>query len=268
VGKTSALFRSLPLMSALPFRSIWIIGASTGIGRAAALAFARSGVTVLASARGADGLASLAAEAPTGTVIPYPLDVTNRDAVLAAVPALETQLGHPLEAMLFCAATWSNDPDSQAKDSAVRPVFEVNIFGCLHALEAVLPGMKARRKGNVALISSVAGFRGLPRALAYGSSKAAMTHMAEALWFECAQANVTMQVIHPGFVRTPLTDKNDFKMPFLMEAEAAARRIVRGMASGGFEITFPRRFTFMLKLLRMLPYSVYFSLVGRATKGK
>jgi short-subunit dehydrogenase len=184
-------------------------------------------------------------------------------------------LGTPLDAVLYCAATWNNDPSSQAKAESVRPVFDVNIFGCLHVLEAILPSFKERRAGHIALVSSVAGFRGLPRALSYGASKAAMTHIAEALVFECAQASVGIQVVHPGFVKTPLTDKNDFNMPFLMSAEAAAQRILQGMmkaaasgksAGAHFEITFPRRFTFWLKILRMLPYRWYFWLVTKATR--
>ncbi|HEY4547926.1 MAG TPA: SDR family NAD(P)-dependent oxidoreductase, partial [Pedomonas sp.] len=125
---------------------------------------------------------------------------------------------------------------------------------------------RSRRSGRVAIISSVAGFRGLPRALAYGASKAALTHIAEALWFECRRDGVTVQVIHPGFVKTPLTDKNDFPMPCLMQVENAARRIVAGMQRGQFEITFPRRFTVLLKLLRILPYRLYLPMVARATR--
>jgi NADP-dependent 3-hydroxy acid dehydrogenase YdfG len=127
-------------MASLPFKSIWIIGASTGIGRDTALAFARAGCTVFASARSAPALEALAGEARGGRIIPVPVDVTDRDAVMAAAQRVEADHGAP-EAMLFCAATWSNEKDTQATAAAVRPVFEVNIFGCLHAIEAVLPGM-------------------------------------------------------------------------------------------------------------------------------
>ncbi len=250
----------------VPFKTIWIIGASTGIGRAVALAFAKAGVTVAASARSADALATLVAEG-SGNITAWPVDAVDAAAVKHTAEKIEAAHG-AIDAMLYCAATWSNDETSQAKVSAIRPVFEVNIFGCLNAIEAVLPQMKARHAGRIALISSVAGFRGLPRALAYGSSKAALTHIAEGLKFECDAAGVVVQVIHPGFVKTPLTDKNDFNMPFLMSAEAAADRVVRGMSGTGFEITFPRRFTWMLKLLRMLPYRLYFWLVTKGTKSR
>ncbi len=250
----------------IPFKTIWIVGASTGIGRDTALAFARAGVKVAASARSADALNQLVVEGK-GAITAYPLDSTDRDGVLATYARIVADLGS-IEAVLYCAAAWSNDANSQATAAIVRPVFEVNIFGALNVIEAVLPAMKAQRSGRLALISSVAGFRGLPRALSYGSSKAALTHIAEALKFECDAAGVVIQVIHPGFVKTPLTDKNDFKMPFLMEADSAAQRIVTGMSGTGFEITFPRRFTWMLKLLRALPYAWYFWLITRATKGK
>jgi NADP-dependent 3-hydroxy acid dehydrogenase YdfG len=263
-------------MPSVPFRSIWIIGASTGIGHACALAFAAHGVRVVASARSQDALDALSKEAGDhADILPLCLDVTDQTAVQEALPKLEAQLAAPLDALLYCAATWNNDPSSQAKADSVRPVFEVNVFGCLHVLEAVLPKFKERRCGHIALVSSVAGFRGLPRALSYGASKAAMTHIAEALVFECAKDCVGIQVIHPGFVKTPLTDKNDFNMPFLMSAETAAQRILKGMiraATSGqgagkhFEITFPRRFTYWLKLLRLLPYRCYFWLVTKATR--
>jgi NAD(P)-dependent dehydrogenase (short-subunit alcohol dehydrogenase family) len=250
----------------LPFKTIWIVGASTGIGRTTALAFARAGCQVAASARSADQLAGLVVEGQ-GQIYAYPLDSTNRDAVIAAQAKITADIGI-IDAVLYCAATWSNDANSQATAAIVRPVFEVNIFGALNVIEAVLPAMKSRRSGRLALISSVAGFRGLPRALAYGSSKAALTHIAEALKYECDEYNIALQVIHPGFVKTPLTDKNDFNMPFLMESAAAADRIVQGMSGNSFEITFPRRFTWSLKLLRALPYVLYFALIKRATKGK
>jgi NADP-dependent 3-hydroxy acid dehydrogenase YdfG len=167
----------------LPFKTIWIVGASTGIGRTTALAFARAGCQVAASARSADQLASLVVEGQ-GRIYAYPLDSTNRDAVIAAQAKITADIGI-IDAVLYCAATWSNDANSQATAAIVRPVFEVNIFGALNVIEAALPAMKSRRSGRLALISSVAGFRGLPRALAYGSSKAALTHIAEALKYEC-----------------------------------------------------------------------------------
>lgn len=251
---------------AYPFKSIWIVGASTGIGRATALEFARRGVTVFASARRAELLEELAREAPAGSIIPVPVDATDHDAMQAAWTRIEASHGVP-DALLYSAATHAPERTGQAVARICRPVFELNVMGCLNMLEAALPAMRARRSGRVAMISSAAGFRGLPRALAYGASKAALTHIAEALWFECRREGIVVQVIHPGFVATPLTANRDFHMPFLMKAEDAARRIVDGMARDRFEITFPRRLTYFVKLLRILPYCLYLPLVERATRG-
>ena len=252
---------------ALPFRTIWIVGASSGIGRDTALQMAAAGASVVASARSRDELDALAQDCPSGRIVPVSVDVTDKAAVEKAYSEAVAAVG-PIEAVLFGAATWAPDSEMQVSSAQVEKVYKVNVFGCLNVLETVLPDMKAAHFGRIAVISSVAGFRGLPRALAYGSSKAALTHMMETLRLQLARDNITVQVIHPGFVRTPLTDKNDFPMPFLMEPDAAAARIVAGMAGNSFEMTFPRRFTWMLKLLRILPYRLYFWLVAKGTKGK
>lgn len=250
-------------MSVLP-RTLWLIGASTGIGRETALQLARAGVTVVASARSAGKLASLAEEAPPGRIVPLACDAADPESLKAAYAAAKAVAG-PIEALLFAAATWTPETEQAVALAPVRHVFEVNFFGCLAAIEAVTPDMMVAGRGRIAVISSVAGFRGLPRALAYGSSKAAMTHMAETLRLQLRRHGIIVQVVHPGFVRTPLTDKNDFPMPFLMEPDQAAARIVAGLQSDRFEITFPRRFTMLLKLLRCLPYAWYFPAVRRAT---
>jgi short-subunit dehydrogenase len=138
-------------------------------------------------------------------------------------------------------------------------------MGAVNGIAAVLPGFLARRAGHIAVVSSVAGYRGLPQAAAYGPTKAALINLCEALKPDLDRYQVRISVINPGFIRTPLTDLNEFPMPFLMEADVAARRIVRGLDAGKFEITFPRRFTFMLKVARMLPYALYFPMVKRTT---
>ena len=244
------------------FRTIWIVGASTGIGRDCALAFAALGITVIASARGVAALESLAAEGK-GRIHAVPCDVTDSASVTNAYAAGKAICGD-IDAVLIAAAWWNNDGGSQAHVEKVKPALDVNILGSLRIIETVLPAMKARGRGRLAIISSVAGFRGLPRGLAYGASKAALTYVAECLRLEC-DPQIVVQVIHPGFVKTPLTDKNDFPMPFIMTSPAAAQRIVNGMRGSAFEITFPKRFTMMLKLLRILPYALYFPLVRKMT---
>jgi short-subunit dehydrogenase len=141
----------------------------------------------------------------------------------------------------------------------------VNLIGTANALAAVMPSMIARSRGQIAIVSSVAGYRGLPRAIAYSATKAALIAMAESLKFDLDRAGVMVNVVNPGFVKTPLTDRNDFPMPFLMRVEDASRRIVEGLASGRFEVCFPRRFAYILKAMRLVPYALYFPLVGRTT---
>lgn len=238
---------------------VWITGASAGIGRALALRFARAGFRVAASARRADELAALAAEGE-GRIEPAPLDVTDAAATAAVVARLQ-----PIALAVLNAGT--HDPMGAADFSTerLRRLFEINLFGVANALEAALPDMRRRRAGKVAIVASVAGYRGLPTAVAYGATKAALVNMAESLKLELEGSGVRVALVCPGFVDTPLTRKNPFPMPFLMSAEAAADRMFHGLLGDAFEITFPRRFTWGMKALRLLPYALYFPLVRRAT---
>lgn len=247
----------------VPFKTLWVIGASSGIGRDVARAFARLGVRVAVSARRVDPLESLVDE-NGGMITAYPLDVTQGEAVHQVAARIRADLGE-IDAVLFCAASWTNTPNNQPHVADIGPTLETNVLGAVRVIESVLPRMQERRFGRIVLVSSVAGFRGLPRGVAYGMSKAALTHLAEGLVFEARPHGVVVQVVHPGFVKTPLTDMNDFPMPFIIPSERAAARIVQGMMGEAFEITFPRRFTYMLKILRLLPYRLYFALVQKAT---
>lgn len=241
----------------------WIIGGSTGIGHALALQLAAEGEKLVVSARSEDKLASLKSESVN--IETYALDVTDAAAVHEAVDDIEAQFG-PITRLIYAAAYWEPGKASAISLEAFRPAYEVNLFGCVAVLEAVLPKMRKRHFGHVALISSVAGYRGLPRAEAYGSSKSAMTYLAESMRLTLKSEGIKVQVITPGFVETPLTSKNDFPMPFLMKADEAARRISKGLKSARFEITFPKRFTWVLKFLSLLPAPLYFALVGRGTQ--
>ncbi|MSP88808.1 MAG: SDR family NAD(P)-dependent oxidoreductase [Alphaproteobacteria bacterium] len=245
---------------------IWVTGASSGIGRALALKLARQGRVVAASARSLHDLAGLADDARLvgGVVRVYPLDVADRGAVAATARQIVADLG-PIECAVFAAGTHLPVEIDGFDADIFRRLVEVNFMGVVHGLEAVLPAMIAARAGHIAIVSSVAGYRGLPTAAAYGATKAALINMAEALKLDCDRAGIKLQLIDPGFVRTPLTDKNPFPMPFLIEADLAADRIIAGLVSRRFEITFPKRFTWQVKLLRMLPYPLYFWLVRKAT---
>ena len=171
-----------------------------------------------------------------------------------------------IELCVSCAGTYSPFSAQDFSAEKFRRIIEVNLMGTVNVLEAVMPAMIARRSGHIAVVSSVAGYRGLPAASAYGASKAALINMCESLKFDLDRANVKLQLVDPGFVETPLTAQNNFKMPFLMKADAAARAFYRGLLSDRFEITFPKRFAWQLKFLRCLPYGAYFALVRRSTK--
>lgn len=242
----------------------WITGASSGIGRALAVELVSRGWTVAATARRAEALAELAAQSG-GRILPAPADVTDAAATAAALGAAEAAAGRPAALAVLNAGTYVPD-DARAFDLAAFTLqVRVNLLGTANALAAVLPGMLERRAGQIAIVASVAGYRGLPRAIAYSATKAALIAMAESLRFDLHRAGVLVGVVNPGFVRTPLTDRNEFPMPFLLPAEEAARRIADGLARGRFEVAFPRRFVALLKLLRLLPPALYFAVVGRAT---
>ncbi len=247
----------------MPPERIWITGASMGIGEALALRLARDGAEIVASARSADKLTALAA-AGGGRIVPWPVDITDHAAVQDAVTRIEAEHG-PIDLAVLNAGT--HRPVSAAEFTAggLRELMEVNVLGTAACLEALMPRMIARRSGRIAVVASVAGYRGLPTSAYYGATKAALINLTESLKFDLDRAGVTIQLVDPGFVKTPLTDRNDFPMPFLVSAEFAADRIARGLRSGRFEIAFPRAFVAILKLLRLLPYGLYFPLVGRST---
>lgn len=247
-------------------RIVWITGASSGIGRAVALEMAREGWRVVASARRQEELDSLAAEGPEGRISGIAVDVTDRDATAKAVERIEAEIG-PVDCAVLAAGTHIPTDAETFKPEDFRTLVDVNIMGVVNATAAVLPGFKRRRAGHLVVVASVAGYRGLPTAAGYGATKAALINYTEAMKFDLDPWGVKTQLVCPGFVRTPLTDRNPFPMPFLMEVEDAARALVRGMRGSGFEITFPKRFTILVRMVSRLPYALYFPLVRRGTKG-
>ncbi|MDZ7910085.1 MAG: SDR family NAD(P)-dependent oxidoreductase [Gemmobacter sp.] len=246
---------------------VWIVGASSGIGRAAAEQLVAQGATVLASARGEAALQALVTQhTRTGvppTVQAWPMDVTDTRAVALTARALLAE--GPLDLVLFCAGHYRALRADAFDLAEMQRHMAINYSGALNLLDALLPTLIGRGHGHISLVSSVAGFRGLPKGLAYGPTKAALTHLAETLYLDLAPRGIGVSVVHPGFVKTPLTAQNDFEMPALITPEVAAADMLAGIAAGDFEIHFPRRFTRWMKLLRMLPYRAYFPLVRRAT---
>ncbi|MEQ8344506.1 MAG: SDR family NAD(P)-dependent oxidoreductase [Sneathiellaceae bacterium] len=246
---------------------VWITGASSGIGRAVALRFVRAGATVLASGRDRAALDALraAASAGPGRVACHAVDVTDRDAVSRIVAAMEAAEG-PIGRALLNAGTYEPVEAVDFDAGAFDRQFAVNVGGTVNCLQALLPAMRARGRGQIAIVGSLSGYRGLRRASAYGASKGALMRLAESLHQDQREAGLDIRLVSPGFVRTPLTDRNDFAMPFLIEAEEAAARIHRGLVDGRrFEIAFPRRFAAMIRLGSMLPYGLYFPLMRRLT---
>ncbi len=243
---------------------IWITGASSGLGRAVAALLVTQGYHVAVSARREEALKSLAEELSdaSGKVSVYPLDVTDRDAVRATAEQIEAEAG-PLGLAVLNAGTHREVMAQGFSAEDVRALIELNLIGCANCLEAILPGMIARRDGQIALVSSVAGYIGLPTSAGYGASKAGLINMAEALKPECDGYGIKLQLVNPGFVRTPLTDKNPFPMPFLMEVEDAAAAMVKGLGSARFEVIFPRRLAYILKILKRLPYPLLFALTRK-----
>ena len=242
-------------------KHIWLVGASEGIGAALAAKLSAEGAHLALSARNADALKALASTLP-GTPLLLPLDVTNQASIDAAWSRLNE--AWPLLDMVIYNAGTYEPLDAQHFDLAkIERMVDVNFSGALRVLSHVLPNFLARNTGHIALVGSVAGYRGLPAALGYGASKAAIIHLAENLKADLARTDITVQIINPGFVKTRLTDKNDFAMPCIITAEKAADYIIAGLQSRRFEIHFPKRFSLILKLLSLLPASLYFALLKK-----
>ncbi len=250
-----------PPMARWEGRTVWLVGASSGIGLALAEALHAAGARVAVSARNAQALQAIA-QAHAG-MRALPLDVGDAGAVRQAAQALEADGG--IDAVVYCAGHYKPLRATAFDLAEMLRHDQVNYVGALHVLDATLPGLLARRAGHVSLISSVAGYRGLPRSLAYGPTKAALINLAETLYIDLQDRGIGVSVINPGFVETPLTAQNEFPMPALMTPPEAAAAILRGWARGNFEIHFPRRFTLWLKLCRILPFRLHQALVRRLT---
>ena len=260
----AALFKPRPAVASDGV--VWITGASSGIGRAVALAHARAGWTIAATARREAELLALAQEAGAlgGRLVAHPGDTTDAARMAEIVSAVETAHG-PIVRAVLNAGAYRPVRAASFDVEAYRKSFDLNVMGTVNCLAATLPAMMARQSGQIAVTASVAGYGGLPNASAYGGTKAALINLVSALKFDLDNAGVLIQLICPGFVKTAATDQNAFPMPFLMDVGDAAERVMKGLATDRFEISFPRRFALILKLLNILPYRIYFPLVARAT---
>lgn len=246
-------------------KRVWLVGASSGIGRALAEQLHARGAHVIVSARQQALLDEFAKAYPGSQAVA--LDVTDPAAVQTTARGILAE--GPLDLVCYCAGHYKPMRADALDLQELLRHQEVNVTGALHVLSAVMPAMleSARSGGSphLSLVASVAGWRGLPQSLAYGPTKAALINLAETLFLDLRPYGVGVSVVNPGFVDTPLTRKNEFQMPALLTPQQAASAILRGWGKGHFELHFPRRFTLWLKLLRVLPYRIYFALVRRMT---
>jgi short-subunit dehydrogenase len=242
-------------------KHIWLIGGSEGIGAALAAKLAAAGAHVCLSARNAEKLATLKAALHGTGHLSAPLDVTSLETVKSAWQHIQ-QSWPQLDMVIYNAGAYEPMEAGKFDLAKVEHTVDVNFLGAHRMLSLVLPYFIQQQKGHIALVASVAGYRGLPAAMGYGASKAALIHLAENLKADLKDM-VKVQVINPGFVATRLTAKNSFNMPFIISPEKAAEHIVSGLQTSRFEIHFPMAFSLMMKLLARLPYPIYFWLLRR-----
>lgn len=242
-------------------KSAWIIGGGSGIGAAVARQLAEKGWTVAISGRRVERLDLVARDNPR--IRPYPLDVTDSEAVAVAVKTIAADLGG-IELTVFGAAAWQPMKIGDYDIDKFSAIVDTNLMGVVRLANPLIAQLKAQGGGQFAVIASVAGYFGLPRAGAYAATKAALINLLETMRVELGPHNIAVRMIAPGFVKSELTAKNNFPMPFLMETDDAARRIVAGLTgSMRFEIAFPRRMVVLMKIMRWLPYPLFFKLTGR-----
>ena len=246
-------------------RRVWLVGASSGIGLACAKALHAAGAQVIVSARDLGTLSEWAATCKSQGLPVELLSLDVTDALQVKYVARQIAAGGKLDFLLYCAGHYRAQRATEFDLTDMLRHQDVNYNGLLRVLDAVLPMFLQQGFGHISVVSSVAGWRGLPNGLAYGPTKAAVTHVAETLYMDLQDKGIGVSVVNPGFVATPLTAQNNFQMPALLSPEQAAQAMLAGWSEGLFDIHFPKRFTGWLKLMRLLPYRAYFALVRRFT---
>ncbi len=244
-------------------KKIWITGASSGIGKAVAEKFAKEGWQVAVSARRKEILDEMAKD---HNISSYPLDVVDEQNCKITFQKIISEFTE-IDLCIFCSGTYDPKKEKEIDIKQSKFVMDVNYFGVLNCVKTVERYFKNKKRGHISIVSSIAGYRGLPNSSGYGPSKAALNNFAESIYFDFKKYNVRVSVISPGFIKTPLTDKNDFPMPFLRSVEFAAEKIYGGLIkSNSFEIHFPKQLTLILKFLRILPYKIYLFLIYKLYK--
>ncbi len=245
-------------------KTIWITGGSTGIGKALAIKFASNGWNVAVSARRTELLIELSNKYEN--ISAFPLDVTNKNKCMDTFNEIKNKYNN-IDICFFSTGTWNPKKEKDVDVEQMEEVFKVNFFGTVNSIKAVEQYFKDKKNGIITIVSSIAGYRGLPNSTGYGPSKSALNNLAESLYFDFKRSNVRICLVSPGFIKTPMTDKNDFKMPFLKTPEYAADQIYDGLINKNvFEIHFPKSLTIILKILSFLPNKIYFALIGKLTK--
>ena len=245
-------------------KNIWITGASSGIGKALTLKFAEEGWQVAISARRENLLNELSEL--NKNISSFPLDVNNKERCKETFEQIIKKYQN-IDICFFCTGTWDPKKEKDIDIEQIEHVMKVNFFGTLNCIKAVEQYFKDKKSGHISIVSSVAGYRGLPNSTGYGASKAALNNLAESLYFDFSRQNVRVSLVSPGFIKTPMTDKNEFKMPFLKTPEFAAEKIYNGLVNGSsFEIDFPKELTLILKLLKILPNRLYLYIIKKLTK--
>jgi NAD(P)-dependent dehydrogenase (short-subunit alcohol dehydrogenase family) len=244
-------------------KKIWITGASSGIGKALAEKFASEGWKVAASARRKEILDEMSSHE---NIFSYPLDVTNQDQIKITFEKIIEDF-NGLDLCVFSSGTYDPKLEQEINVKQNKFVMETNFFGVLYCINAVENYFKNKKDGHISIVSSVAAYRGLPNSSGYGPSKAALTNLTESLYFDFKKHNVRISLVSPGFIKTPLTDKNEFPMPFIKSPEFAAEKMFNGLTkSKAFEIHFPKALTILLKIFRVLPYKIYLFLIDKGVK--
>ena len=244
-------------------KKIWITGASSGIGKALADKFALEGWKVAVSARRKEILDDMA---KNENIFSYPLDVTNQGNVGEVFRKIISDFGN-IDLCVFSSGTYDPKLEQEINIKQNKFVMETNFFGVLYCIKSVEKYFKDKKEGHISIVSSIAAYRGLPNSSGYGPSKAALTNLTESLYFDFKKYNVRISLVSPGFIKTPLTDKNDFPMPFIKSPEFAADKMFKGLTkTKAFEIHFPKTLTLLLKFLRILPYRVYLFIIDKGVK--
>ena len=243
---------------------IWITGGGTGIGKAVAIKFASQGWNVAISGRRENVLKEV--EDINPSIKSFPLDVNDKGKCFEIMKNIKEEFGD-IDICFFSTGTWDPKKEREIDVGQIEKVFKVNFFGTLNCIKSVEDHFRNRKNGIITIVSSIAGYKGLPNSTGYGPSKAALNNLAESLYFDFGRYNVRVCLVSPGFIKTPMTDKNDFKMPFLKTPEYSADKIYNGLInSNKFEIHFPKSLTLILKFFKIIPDRLYFYLVKKMTK--